>query len=250
MKNLIRRFCAALFATLLRLRSRRYAFPECAALIVAPHADDETLGCGGLIAAKRQRKQAVHVLFVTDSGASHPGHPLLTPGQIVKTRRAEAITALEVLGVPADHVSFFDVPDGTLNQLTPTVLAALAEQLAAHIRELGATEIFTPYREDGSSEHTVVHGVTAAACRKCGLPTLLEYPVWAWWNSFRLGPRLARSNGNFRLELGDFRALKQRALGCHHSQTNPLPPATEAALPPILARLCCGSTEFFFQRST
>ena len=39
-------------------------------LVVAPHQDDETLGCGGLIARKRYEGLPVHVVFITDGSAT------------------------------------------------------------------------------------------------------------------------------------------------------------------------------------
>ena len=250
MKNLIRWLCAATMARALALRSRPYGFPSGPALIIAPHADDETLGCGGLIAAKRLRGQTVHVVFITDSAGSHEGHPTLARPALAVRRHAEALAALQLLGVTESHVTFCDSPDGALNRLTDSDRQALTDRLTVLLREVQAVEVFAPCREDGSSEHSVVQQIALIACRRCGHGTLMEYPVWAWWNPFRLRHRLGHANQNYRLELGSLRELKQRALACHQSQLSPAPPWTEPALPPILAQLCGGPTEFFFRRST
>lgn len=250
MKNFIRWLCAAVVARLLAGQSRPYPFPAGPALVIAPHADDETLGCGGLIAAKSRRGQVAQVLFVTDSAASHEGHPTLTKSSLAATRRTEALAALALLGVPATHVSFLDLPDGTLNQLSASAQTELRERIVEHIKRTKAVEVFAPYRDGGSSEHTAVQAVAMNACRECGLSILLEYPVWAWWNPFRLRSRWTTASDNYRLELGELRTLKRQALACHRTQMEPQAPATVPALPPILARLCCGPTEFFFARST
>lgn len=42
-------------------------------VIVAPHPDDETLGCGLLIAAAVRAGVRVAVIALTDGQASHPG---------------------------------------------------------------------------------------------------------------------------------------------------------------------------------
>ncbi len=48
-------------------------------LILAPHADDESLGCGGLIAACCERGQQPVVAILTDGAASHPGSKRYPP---------------------------------------------------------------------------------------------------------------------------------------------------------------------------
>src|SRR5580704_16937481 len=40
-------------------------------LVLAPHPDDESLGCGGLIADCQARGQPVYVLILTDGAGSH-----------------------------------------------------------------------------------------------------------------------------------------------------------------------------------
>ena len=68
------------------------------ALVIAPHPDDESLGCGGTIALLRQRGYSVHVLFVSDGTMSHPNSPAYPAERLRKVREAEALDALEVPG--------------------------------------------------------------------------------------------------------------------------------------------------------
>lgn len=161
-------------------------------------------------------------------------------------RRSEALAALAALGVSGDCVTFLDFPDGTLERFTGAETQEVVGELADLIRGTAAVEVFAPYRAGGNGEHASVCRMAEQACRDCGLDTLHEYPVWAWWNPFRLRFRLGRA-GNLYLRLGNLRELKRRALGCHRSQFEPLPPAAEPAVPPILLRLCCGATEFYFR---
>jgi len=80
-------------------RYRRY-------LVLAPHADDEVFGCGGLMALALQSGAEVRVLIVTDGRASHTDVSAQT---IVQIRQQEARAAAAVLGGYA--VDFLGLPD-------------------------------------------------------------------------------------------------------------------------------------------
>jgi LmbE family N-acetylglucosaminyl deacetylase len=224
----------------LRLASRPYVPPSGGVLIVAPHADDETLGCGGLIATLARAGRRVDVAYLTDSAGSppEPGWP--------EARRREALAALAVLGLGADRAQFLELPDGTLDRLPPERRAAAIGRLAGLISGSRPAEVFTPYRAGGSTEHTAAWDLTTAALRAAGGGRLMEYPVWAWWDPRRLRPRLGGRRENFRLALGPLRAVKRRALACHGSQVAPARPGGDPPLPVPLADACCGRWEFFF----
>lgn len=79
---------------------------QASVLVIAPHPDDETIGCGGTIARLNSLGCRVTVLLVTDgSGADR-----VTDCDVVATRRQETRDALEVLG--GGEVVCWDFPDG------------------------------------------------------------------------------------------------------------------------------------------
>lgn len=249
LKNSLRRTASAWIRRALRLGSRPYS-PAGAALVIAPHPDDEILGCGGLIAARARAGQPVEVIFLTDGEASHRGHPSLGPAELGRLRRGEAQAALAALGLGAGRAHHLGLPDGSLERLPPVAAEAARREIAGHISQLGAGEVFVPFLGGGSSEHDAAARLAAEAAARAGLVRLLEYPVWAWWNPLRLRARLGRRSGNFRLDLGELRALKRAALACHRTQLEASPPWTEPVLPAVLAAACCGPEEFFFARQT
>jgi len=243
-KEFLRRRCVALLRLGLRLSSRPYRPPAGTALVVAPHADDETLGCGGFIASQVRAGRLLTVVYLTDSAGA--GADPSAARAWAEKRRAEAGAALAVLGLPADRIEHLGLPDGTLNRLPPEVGRAAVDRLARLIGQLRPAEVLVPYHRGGSTEHTAAWGLTVAALGAAGGGLLLEYPIWAWWNPLRLRNRLGARDGNRRLALGPWRAVKRRALACHASQVVPVPPAVDPALPASLAWACCGPTEFFF----
>lgn len=90
-------------------------------LVIAPHMDDESLGCGGLLA---KHPDSATVVVVTESG---------------ETRRAEHAKALEILGVADSRC--LDFEDGTTQQH----MSKLVRELDAVLAELRPDEIYLPF---------------------------------------------------------------------------------------------------------
>lgn len=94
-------------------------------LIMAPHPDDEIIGCGGIIQKALAKNLPVHVLFLTYGDNNqwsfmvYRGHPVLKPEavrQMGLVRHDEAIRATAALGLEADRLTFLGYPDfGTLS---------------------------------------------------------------------------------------------------------------------------------------
>jgi LmbE family N-acetylglucosaminyl deacetylase len=238
------RFCRGL----LRLCGRRYRLTDGMTIVFAPHQDDETIGCGGLIARKRHEGLPVHVVFITDGRSSHPGHPELTPAVLASLRHAEALAALALLGVESDAIHFLDESDGTLNRLGAPARAALVGKLAALLDDLRPGEIFLPCRRDGSDEHAAAFAcVHEAVLRSPHRPVIWQYPIWAWWNPHLLVENLLIARETRRLPVEDFQSIKARAFACYRSQIEPTPPWRDGLLPAELQAAGRLPDEFFFQ---
>lgn len=192
-----------------------------------PHQDDETLGCGGLIALKRERGLAVEVVFLSDGRGGHMGGRTDLDA-LVEERRAEAITALGILGVPAQSVTFLDLPDGRLGELPPSEHAAAVKQVADRIRALAPGEICVPHHHDRHPDHEASYRIAREALLASGrTATLLECLIWYFWMT-------ARGDGqsNFAEDVEGVRRLplapaalarKHQAIAAYKSQHELLP---------------------------
>lgn len=144
------------------------------ALIVAPHPDDETLGCGGTILQKRRAGAEVKALILSDGRHSHPG---LEPDALGALRCSEARDACRTLELPDDAVEFAGIPDQSLALELESATQAIEETLRRDRPE----QIFVPYRFDLPEDHFATYQAGTRAIERAGLDIVrYEYPVWFW----------------------------------------------------------------------
>lgn len=142
-------------------------------LVVAPHPDDETLGCGGTIAALTAAGQQVAVVFLTDGGLSGPGDRHST----VEERKAEARLACDLLGVKPAHISFVGLPDGGLANHA----SEAGVRLAQIIDSFDPVRVFVPHEHDGHPDHEAAYRIARKVTEGRSQPIeLFEYAIWLW----------------------------------------------------------------------
>ncbi len=197
------------------------------AIVFSPHQDDETLGCGGIIALKRQQSVPVQVVFMTDGQKSHMYAPWLeSPPDIVQIRRQEAIDALTVLGVKPADTHFLDQMDGALGELSQTQRQSVIQKIVHLLLMYRPEEVYVPHRKDNHPDHRATYELVRSAIAAAQLEVeLLQYPIWLFWESlifFGLRPRDLQNA--VRLTIGSVRQQKQRAIAAYRSQQLLLPP--------------------------
>ncbi len=213
---------------------------EGSALVFAPHQDDETLGCGGLIALKRQQNIPVHVAFLTDGAACYEsiapqGATIMPSAELVSLRQAEAIEALGHLGVESSAIHFFDQPDQFLGQSSDSDYDALIDRLVHLIQTVAPQQIYVTYREDVHGDHQASYRVVREAIDRIQPSTpqssipqpaiqLWEYPIWTFWNHQKFSALLRNKQLKLcRLPIHTVHSKKQAALNCYRSQYEQLP---------------------------
>jgi LmbE family N-acetylglucosaminyl deacetylase len=184
-------------------------------LILAPHADDESLGCGGLIAACCARGVQPLVVILTDGTGSHPGSKLYPPERLRQVRAGEARRAVATLGLAPENLAFLDYPDTAL-----PVSQAVSSRVATLAREHGCNIMLAPWVHDPHCDHEAAaimarEAAEAANCR------LLSYPVWGWL----LPPQQllpVNEVAGFRLPIAAHLEVKRNAVAAHASQYSDL----------------------------
>jgi LmbE family N-acetylglucosaminyl deacetylase len=148
------------------------------AIIFSPHQDDETLACGGTIIKKKAANASIQIVYLTDGSNSHPEFSQhTTPDKLKQIRKKEALSAAEILGVPAQDIKFLDFRDGSLFQDYEEAIKRVAQIL----QNQQPDEIFIPYRHDQNPDHLATRDIVRASLRKLQkMVTVYEYPIWIW----------------------------------------------------------------------
>lgn len=126
-------------------------------LIVAPHPDDEVLGCGATAARLASQGHELHVAIVTRGWA-----PLFSDAQVAQVR-GEAARAAARLGVRQVH--HMDLPVTRLALLPEHEINLAFNRL---IDEVRPHWVFLPHRGDVHEDHKQVYDAALVALRPTG----------------------------------------------------------------------------------
>ena len=181
--------------------------------VIAPHPDDESLGCGGMIADACQRWFPPEVVVMTDGAASHPGSRAFPPPVLAAVRQQETRRAMECLGLRPKNLHFLGLPDGGGSQ-DPGLLAGAVQRLCAVVAR--CETLLVTWRHDPHGDHVAAYLVARAAADLLGA-RLLEYPVWGWTLPDETALPEAGWRG-WRVPVASHLAAKREAIACHASQ--------------------------------
>jgi LmbE family N-acetylglucosaminyl deacetylase len=184
-------------------------------LVLAPHPDDESLGCGGLIAACCAAGHPPVVAVLTDGSGSHPGSRAYPPERLVAIRKAEVTEAVGHLGLPVERLIFLGERD-TQAPRDGAAFERITRHLAARLTAFDCCTIFAPWRHDPHADHEAAALIGEAAAHVTNV-RLLAYPLWGWTLQPDRTVQDHRVCG-WRLEITAHLAAKRRAIAAHASQ--------------------------------
>lgn len=190
-------------------------------LVLAPHPDDESLACGGLLQRALRAGAEAWVAIATNGDANPWPQRLaerrwrLGPGDAARwgARRAgEARDALRILGVDQSRIRFLDWPDQGLTQRLADHADASIATLRDLLRRVRPTLVAAPALHDSHPDHSALALLLQAALRAEGIsPRVLAY----WLHGRHDGVE-----GASRLDLAPAElARKREAALAHRSQT-------------------------------
>lgn len=206
------------------IRHEQLLPPGCRLVVVAPHPDDEILGCGGILAGMAGRETEVLLVSVSDGEASHPDSTHWNPGRLRQQRPRESAEALRRLGLHLPQLSWLRLG------LADSAVASRERWLGDHLRTLlqPGDRVLSTWRQDGHCDHEAVGRACAQACR-ISAAELIEVPIWAWHWAHPNDPRLPWQRARKLFLPRDVLARKQHAIAAHASQVQ-----ADGKTPPVL----------------
>jgi LmbE family N-acetylglucosaminyl deacetylase len=204
----------------LPFRAVRYALEDRPFVVVAPHPDDESLACGGLIADACRQGVRGKVVIVSDGAGSHPNSKAYPPDRLASLREEEARVAGAELGLRPEEMLFLGLPDRFVPCEGEDAERAIGV-IANCVREVGAGSLFVSWRHDPHCDHETSYRIAREVQRRVGKVRLFEYVVWG--HTLPPSTEVDPIRSGFRISI-DHEAMekKRRAIAAHRSQTTRL----------------------------
>jgi len=183
-------------------------------LVIAPHPDDETLGCGGTLLRRKNEGYSVAWVIVTRmtelAGWSN---------EQISRRDLEIAKVAKLIGF--DEVFNLQLSTTRLDALP---LADVVSALSTVFKKFAPSEVMVPHRSDVHSDHRVTHDAVAACVKWFRYPSvcrLLAYETPSETEFSRQSECAFRPN--FFVDIGDYLERKLEILKIYSSELGEFP---------------------------
>lgn len=197
-------------------------------LVVAAHADDEALGCGGTIARHVAEGDEVHLVLMADGVSSRPGR-----SELELNRRIDASGVAQAeLGIAT--VERADFPD---NKMDGVPLLAVVQRLETVLEKIKPSVIYTHHHGDLNIDHRLTHAAVMTACRPLPETSVREILGFEALSSTEwVASRELSFAPNYFVDISRFLAIKLRALGAYSDEMRQAPHSRSFEHIEVLAR--------------
>ncbi|WPP51307.1 PIG-L deacetylase family protein [Catalinimonas niigatensis] len=187
-------------------------------LVVATHPDDEVMGCGGAIALLREMGYRVHVLFMCDGSLSYNEEHYLPSRYQIDLRRYEAETAMSILGVSHESITFLDVKDSMLPCRDQDGFEEVVRLCRNKIADFIPDTVLVPWRYDEHKDHKAVWQIMQQALLQEPYGyNLIEYTLKPWIREEQLKHLAFSDLSPWRLDNKPVLEHKIEAVSKYHS---------------------------------
>jgi LmbE family N-acetylglucosaminyl deacetylase len=185
-------------------------------LVIAPHADDEIIGCGASIAKHVLKGDEVNIIIATNASI---GAPELFSQEYIEKIREEALMAHKYLGVK--NTFFLDFPAPALNAFPEYKISISFSEI---IKNIQPTILYIPHPGDIHQDHKAIYRSALVSARPQGDNIIHSIFCYETLSETEWSP----SQENFfipncYIDVSNAFNLKLEALSCFKSQLKRYP---------------------------
>ena len=196
-------------------------------LVIAPHADDEILGCGGTMIKHIQQGDEVYVCIVTT------GWPPLFNPEGTKRDREDSERCHKILGVKQTY--YLNLPAAALEEVKRY---ELNDKLLEVIQAVQPHEVYIPHIGDMQKDHKIVNEACMVALRPKYSPKIAKILCYETMSETAWDvPNVQNAFiPNVFVDIAGYLGDKMRALSCYSAQINEFPDARSLGAVEALAK--------------
>ncbi len=142
-------------------------------MCIAPHPDDEVLGCGGTLLKAKESYDIFLCYLSYGEGAS----PKLKQDELKTIRKAESLEVCKKLGLKDENIYYLDVGDNKINHNNFEDF----KELLSLIREIRPNTVFIPDEKDAYNDHKEASLLAKRCLDMAGSNNFLKNDEQSWW---------------------------------------------------------------------
>lgn len=199
-------------------------------LVIAPHPDDEVLGCGGTIAKHKKQGDKIYLCIVTKA---------YTPDwseEFIKNRAEEIKKANKVLNIQKTY--FLDFPTVKLDIIPQKELNDALRKIIAKVKP---DIMYIPHKGDLNKDHRLIFEASLVASRpstNSSVKKLLSYEALSEteWGAQLIVDLNEVFLPNVYIDISDTLEDKLRAMSCYKSELKKSPHPRSLGIIKVLAK--------------
>lgn len=183
-------------------------------LVIAPHLDDEVLGCGGVITRHVAQGDKVHVCFV-----AHRVYDHVYDAEKMEIEKEHALKAKEIIGYHDLH--FLGLNDERLDACIQDIIIPLEE----YITQIKPQIVYSPFCNDNNQDHQAVAKAVQVVLRPVAIPFIERWLMFETPSSTEQAPSVGilGFQPNVYYDIGGYLDMKLKALSCYETEARSYP---------------------------
>lgn len=191
-------------------------------LVIAPHMDDEVLGCGGVIARHKDNGDEVSVIFIAHRAYNHTYDE-----QKNNIEKAHALKVKEALKY--DEAFFLNLSDERLDMAVQDIIIPLEK----HFEDIRPDTVYIPFSGDNNQDHRAVFDAARVVLRPTATLFIDKVYMYEVPSSTDQSPPLPGNMfyPNYYVNISNCIDRKVTALRCYETEKREFPhPRSEKGL--------------------